>query len=322
MFEIRAEQRRCGTIGQIDPAQAVEPDHPGRDTRQHGLGKPPPLVELPICLPKLALLTFDLVSHPVEGAAQRSQFVVLLPFRHTSREIAAADLLGRSDKAADRTGKLGGKMNADGHRRHQEQHRHHHEDQREGNLKPGALAFHLLVQRGGALGLLHVIQHPRLDKPPDIKIDVAELVEPHQRPHPVIAVVGHYRHVAGVGEVDRVVGNGLETQGERKTGPCQHMAGTVEHHRLGQSAQGRLSRDHLLQMLRVERQLHGVAVEIVRHRQNIGTDRLLMFVQIGFSDGQRFGDCGTHSVAEPRLHAKAEEQIGEAGDDHRRQYRD
>jgi hypothetical protein len=47
-----------------------------------------------------------------------------------------------------------------------------------------------------------------------------------------------------------------------------------------------------------------------------------MFVQIGFSDGQRFGYCGTHSVAEPGLHAKAEKKIGEAGDDDRRQYRD
>src|SRR5205085_3941904 len=92
LFEIRSEQRRCRTIGQIDPAEAIEPDHPGRHTGQHGLGKPPPLVELPICLSELALLTLDLVSHSVEGAAQRSQFVVLLPFRHTSREIAAAAL--------------------------------------------------------------------------------------------------------------------------------------------------------------------------------------------------------------------------------------
>src|SRR3984893_8121402 len=141
----------------INGAEAIETDHPGRDACEYGLGKPAALVELPIRLPELALLTLDLVSHSVEGAAQRSQFVVLLTFRHASREIAAADLLGRSDKAADRAGKLGGKMDPDGHRRHQEKHRHHHEDQRESNLKPGALAFHLLVQRGGALGLLHMI---------------------------------------------------------------------------------------------------------------------------------------------------------------------
>ena len=167
-----------------------------------------------------------------------------------------------------------------------------------------------------------MVQDPRLDKPPDIKVDVAELVEAHQGPHPVIAVVGHYRDIAGVGEVDRVVGDGLEAQGERETGARQHMAGAVEHHGLGQPAQGRLGRDHLLQALGVERQGHSITVEVVGHRQDIGADRLLMLVQISFSDGQRFGNRGTHPFAEPRLHAKAEEKIGKPSDDDRRHYRD
>src|SRR5215475_7156280 len=40
-------------------------------------------------------------------------------------------------------------------------------------------------------------------------------------------------------------------------------------------------------------------------------DRLLMLVKIGFSNGKRPGDSGAHTLAEPGLHAEAEEQIGE-----------
>src|SRR5579871_6703951 len=60
---------------------------------------------------------------------------------------------------------------------------------------------------------------------------------------------------------------------------------------------------------RVERQLHRVAVEVIGHRQRVGANRLLVLVQIGFGDGERIRDRGANPVAEPRLHAIAEEQV-------------
>src|SRR5215831_11002212 len=73
-----------------------------------------------ICLLELALLALDLVSHAVERAAQRGELVILLAFGDASSEIPAADLLGRHDQPADRTGKLSCEMNPDGYRCDQE----------------------------------------------------------------------------------------------------------------------------------------------------------------------------------------------------------
>ena len=49
----------------------------------------------------------------------------------------------------------------------------------------------------------------------------------------------------------------------------------------------------------------GVAVQIARHADDVGPDRLLMFVEIGLGHGERFRDCGAHALAEPRLDAEA-----------------
>jgi hypothetical protein len=133
---VRDRPRAARAVGQIDAARAIEPNHPGRDAGQNRLGESAPLIELPIRLSQLALLAFDLIGHPVEGAAQGGEFVVFLPFRHTGSKIASAHLLGRSCEPADRDGELGCEMNPDGHRRDQKQHRHHQENQGEGDLKP------------------------------------------------------------------------------------------------------------------------------------------------------------------------------------------
>ncbi len=51
--------------------------------------------------------------------------------------------------------------------------------------------------RDGALRLLHVAEHHRIDEAADIKKDVAEPVEPDERAHAVVVVAGEDRHVAG-----------------------------------------------------------------------------------------------------------------------------
>ena len=214
MFEIDPEKRRGGAVGQIDAPGAVEADNPRRHPGQHSLGKLAALVELAIRVPQFALLALDLIGHAVERAAQRGQLVVLLPLGDADGEIAAADLLGRSYEAADRHRQLGSVMDPDCDRCDQEQQCHHHEDQGKLDLRAGSLTLQLLVLGGGALGFLHVVQDSGLDEAADKKVDVAELVEAHERPHTIIAVVGHDRHIALVGAAHRGIGDPLKTERE------------------------------------------------------------------------------------------------------------
>ncbi len=96
----------------------------------------------------------------------------------------------------------------------------------------------------------------------------------------------------------------------------------VEHHRLAQRAQRRLRLDDLVEALRIDAEDCGVAVEIARHADDVGADRLLVLVQIGLGDGERFRQRGAHALAEPRLDAEAEQHVREHRDDDRRDHRE
>ena len=61
-------------------------------------------------------------------------------------------------------------------------------------------------------------------------------------------------------------------------------ARTVEHHRLGQRAQGCLGVDDLAQPGRVKVQAGALPVEIGRHRKRIGANVLLVLLKVGLGD--------------------------------------
>ena len=66
--KVDPQQLRRRAVRQFDPAPAVEPDHPRRDTGQHRFSEPAPLVELAIGRHQLGPLRRQLPGHPVEGA--------------------------------------------------------------------------------------------------------------------------------------------------------------------------------------------------------------------------------------------------------------
>src|SRR3954467_14251388 len=174
----------------MDAAGLIEADHPGRHARQHGLGKPAPFVKLTVGLDQLPLLRLDLIGHPVEGAAQRSEFVILLSFGDAGRKIAGPHPLGGANESADRIGELGGEVDPYGYRGDEKQHCHEYEDHGEGDLEAGALQLQALVLRRREMRLVAVRQYPRLDEADEIKIEVAELAEPDQGAYPLFLVLG------------------------------------------------------------------------------------------------------------------------------------
>ncbi len=152
------------------------------------------------------------------------------------------------------------------------------EDQGECDLVIRALAFKLLVLGDRTLGLLHMVDDIRIDEAAGIKIDVAIALEPHQGADAIVIVIGHHRDVAGARRGERPIRHRLQFEREAEAGAREQMPLPVEDDRLGQRAQRRLRAHHFIETLRVEAQEIGVAVEVVRHADDIGADRLLMLV--------------------------------------------
>ena len=140
----------------------------------------------------------------MKARLSETEFVVVLALRHARRQVAGADASAAPIRPLIGTGHLRREMHPDQDRRGEKQHRHHDEDHREGDLKPGALPLQLFVLLGGEVGLLAMRQHPRLDKPADIQKQVAELVQPDQGAHPLLAIVGHDHDLALLRAVQRV----------------------------------------------------------------------------------------------------------------------
>ena len=73
---------------------------------------------------------------------------------------------------------------------------------------------------------------------------------------------------------------------------------------------------HLLKRLFIQQQNAGLTVQIVRHRQRIGADRLHVFFQIGFCNSLRFIHRSAHAFTKPCLYTEIEKHRREDGHDH------
>src|SRR5436190_10151953 len=102
------------------------------------------------------------------------------------------------------------------------------------------------------MGLVAVRQHPWLDEPSDIEKEVAELVEPDQRAHPLFLVVGDDDDLALIGAAQRILLDILKTEGEGEPGAGHHRTVPVYDRGLGQPAHRRLRRQYRRQILRIE----------------------------------------------------------------------
>ena len=60
------------------------------------------------------------------------------------------------------------------------------------------------------------------------------------------------------------------------------------------------------------------AIEVIRHRKNIGADRIAMLIEIPAGGDQGCLQRVAHAVTEPGLNAKVEEQRGKSRDQQRR----
>src|SRR5947209_17151458 len=109
-------------------------------------------------------------------------------------------------------------MDSDRDRRDQKQHGHEDEDDREGDLEAGALPFQALVLRRGKMGLIAMLQHPRLDIAPDKKIQLVDIVEADERAHPLLLVVRDYDDLALAGAAKRILADLLEAEREGEAG--------------------------------------------------------------------------------------------------------
>ena len=80
----------------------------------------------------------------------------------------------------------------------------------------------------------------------------------------------------------------LETETERQPRSREDPALRIEHDSLGQRADAGLCIDELLQPPGIGEQNRPLAIEVVRHCQNVPHDHLLMFGEVGFGNGDRF----------------------------------
>ena len=176
--------------------------------------------------------------------------------------------------------------------------------------------------RHGLLRALDAAEHDRIDEAADIEEGVVEAGEADQRADAVVAVAGEDRYVAGARLLQCPVGHRLQLERKAQSGARQDAALAVEHQCLVQRAQLGLRRDDLIEARGIDAEEAGVAVEIARHAGDVGADRLLVLVQIGFGDGKRFRKRRAHPLAEPRLHAEGEQQVRKDRDDDRRNDRE
>jgi hypothetical protein len=320
---IAAEQVRGGFVGQVDQSALVEADHAGRHARQHRLGKPPAQVELVVRLDQIGLLGFQLLGHEIERAAQAAELVILVEFGRARREVAAADLLGRHDQAADAARNLARRIDAEPDRGQQQQQRRGAEDQDELDLVARPLALESLVLRRRRIGRGQVIEHARVDRPPDIEHGVRDRLELDDGADPILRLAGQDRDFAGRGFLERPGRNRLHRQRGAERRLAQHVVRALgEHQGLGQTALAHLVLDEGAQPLRRAGEAIGIAVDVGRDFERIGADILLMLLEIGLGDRAGFFDRRADLVAEPGFHAEAEEQVREDRDDDGRRDRD
>ncbi len=87
------------------------------------------------------------------------------------------------------------------------------------------------------------------------------------------------------------------------------MAFAIEHQSLAQRPQRGLCLHDLIEARRIDAEIARVPIEVARHADHVGADRLLMLVLIVFCDSARFSKRGADTFAEPSLHSETEKQV-------------
>jgi hypothetical protein len=319
--DVGRQQVRRRSVGKIDAAVGVEPDHPGRHPGQHRLHEVAPGVELSVGLHQLLALALQLPGHAVEGASQRADLVRDAALGHARGEVAGAHALGGRRERGDRPREIGREGEADPDRGQQQQ--QHHEDEHGGDdgLEARSLALDGLVLGHGLAGSRNVVQHLRLDIAADPQIGVDQAVELDDRANTVVGLARDDDDLAVAGALDRPVRRRLLLQNEAFSHAQPDAPAAVHDIGLAQVPEQGLLGEDPVEQLRLVPDLARFPVDVARHGQDVAPDDLLMFLQIRFRDQLRFGQCRPHRVGEPRLDAEAEENREEHRDDHRRRQR-
>ena len=173
--------------------------------------------------------------------------VAFLVLRHRGGQIARADPVGGRDQPDDRGRETVGEAEADPDRGQQQEQRHDPEDRREGHLDAGPAQLQRVVLVDHLAGPVHVVEHAGVDEPADEQIGVDEVVEPDQRPHPVVGIAGQHDHVALARLVQGRGRQPLELEHVAEPGAGEHLAVALEHDRLGQRAERRLGVEQALE---------------------------------------------------------------------------
>ena len=320
LVEVGGEQRRGGTVGEIETAIDIETDHARRYPGKYRLHEPPPGIELLVGLHHLAALALELAGHTVERARQRAQLVIGGSFRHPGAKVPFAHPLGRRHQSADGFDQLVCQHETDPDRRQKQQQRHHRENHGEGDLKARTALFEKVVLTHGALGPLHMVEHPAFDEPADVKVGVEEAVESQQGAHPVVIVVDQQDDLPLPRPFQGGTGHGVEFEQETHPRTGKNPAGAVEDDGFRECPQIRLRRHQIAEPLLVIHYRRRRPVDVIGHGQRVGLDHLLMFLEVGFGDRLGFLQRRTDPLAEPGLDAGIEKQDREHGDDNGRRH--
>ena len=248
--------------------------------------------------------------------------VAVLVDRNRDGEIARAHPVGGGDQAHDRRRQPVGEAEPDADRGEQQEQRHDAEDHREGDLDARAAELQRAVLVDHLAGPVHVVEHPGVDEAADEQIGVDEVVEPHQRAHPVVGIAGQHHDVAVARLLEDRRRQALHLEHEAEAGAGDHLAVALEDDRLGQRAQRGLGVEQPLEHRRRAEQRRPLAIEVRGHRQRVGADHLLVLLEIGARDVERGGQRPADPLAEPGLEPEMEEADREDRDHDRRRHRD
>ena len=164
-------------------------------------------------------------------------------------------------------------------------------------------------------------EHPAFDEPADVKVGVEEAVESQQGAHPVVVVVDQQDDLPGSRPFQGATGQGVEFEDETHPRTGKNPAGAVEDDGFRQCPQIRLRRHQIAEPLLVLHYRRRRPVDVIGHRQRVGLDHLLMFLEVGFGDRLGFLERRPDPLAEPGLDAGIEKQHRENGDDDGRRHR-
>ena len=208
LVQLGREQVAGQPIGQGNAPLLIEPDHPGRDSGEHGLGEAMAAIELVVGLDDqarrgcasiwLVMRLKARLSVPSSSLAGASLTRAERSPERTRSAVSISAAIGRASLVAisSPTHVAASSSNSATMT----------PASREGDLQPGSLRLDLLVIGDGAPGLLDMGDHHGIDRAADIEVGVGEAIEPQQRAHAIVigarqdhhGAVARFRH-----DVDR-----------------------------------------------------------------------------------------------------------------------